>query len=108
MVDSKSSRTPEENESMKLTKKNKGQEPNSKKYRGKNTQTKFQGSDPEYDTELKGLCSDLEDYIFYLGTRASEKLFRTMKDLERYLGEIYSNKFHPYVMTKVPSTSPHP
>ena len=61
--------------------KNKGQASNTKSYIGKNTWTKTQGPELEDDTDLKGRCSDLEVYIFYLGPRSSDEFARTMKDL---------------------------
>ena len=78
MVESKPYRPPEGNAPKKLTEKNKGQEPNSNKYRGTNTQTKYQGTDTKANTDFKVWCSDLEGYIFYLGTISSEKFTRKM------------------------------
>ena len=59
MVENKRSCPPEEIESNKSTEKNKGQEPKSKKYKGNNTQTKYQGTEPKDETNFKGCYSDL-------------------------------------------------
>ena len=63
MVKTKPSLPPEGNEQNNSTDKNKGQATKYKKYRGKKTQTKYQGLDPKSDTDLKGRYSDLEDNI---------------------------------------------
>ena len=86
MVKSEPSCPTEVNESKNLTNENKGQSPNSKKYRGKKTWTKYQVPDPKYDTAFNVQCSGLEGYIFDLGPRSLEKFAKTMKDLERFLG----------------------
>ena len=91
-----------------LTGGNKGQASKSNKYRGNKTWTKSQVPYPKAGTDFKGWCSDLEGYIFNLVLRSSEKFFRTMKDLERYLGATYSNGCKLAIMTKTPATFPDP
>ena len=63
---------PQVNESNNFTGKNKGYASKPKIYRGKKTQTKTQGPELEAETHFKRRCSDLEDYIFDIGLRASE------------------------------------
>ena len=108
VVENKPSHYPEGNQSKNSTVNNKGQESKPKSYIGKKTRTKTQGTELKSNNDFKGWCSDLEDYIFDVGSRASEKLARTMKELERYLGAIYSNICHPDIMTNTPSTFPNP
>ena len=108
MVETKPYLSPEVHQSKDLTDKNKGQAHKSKNYRGKKTRTKYQGPQPETQTDFKGWCSDLEGYIFDLGLRVSDKFARTMKKLERYLGSTYSNICQPSIMTETPSTFPNP
>ena len=83
MAETKPYRSPEINKSKNSTEKNKGDESNPKRYRGRNNLTKTQGPEPEADTNFTDWCSDIEGYIFALGPRASDKFTRTMKDLER-------------------------
>ena len=108
MVGSKPFCPPKVNESKNLTDKNKGQSPNYNKCRGKKTQTKSQDSNPEAETNFKGRVSDLEGYIFNLGTRASEKFSRAMKDLERYLVATFGDICEPAIMTEIPATFLNP
>ena len=75
MVKSKPSRTSEGNELKILIGGNKGQSPNTKKYRGKKTLNKT-GLEPEAETDFQGRCTDLEGYVFYLGPRAPKELER--------------------------------
>ena len=79
-----------------------------KRYRGKETQTKTQGTKLEAETYFKGQCSDQEGYIFNIEQRESDKCSRTMKDLERYLGETYNNICEPAIMPKTPENSLDP
>ena len=88
--------------------KNKGQEPKSKKYRGKETQIKSQGPNPEAKTSIKDGFSDLEGYIFGLGPIASDFFARTMKEMGRYLGKTYSDICQPSIMNRIPATFPDP
>ena len=69
----------EGNDLKNSTEKNKEQSPKSKKYIGKNTQIKSQVPEPKNKTNFKGQCSDLENYIFDLCTRASEKFTKIIK-----------------------------
>ena len=46
--------------------------------------------------------------MFYPGTINSDKFDRAIKDLERYLGETYSNSCQPAIMTETPATFPEP
>ena len=80
----------------------------SKKYRGKKTQTKSQGPDPEDETKFKGQCSDLEFYIFDLWPRASDKFTKTMKYMERYLEATYRNICQTDIMTETLATFSEP
>ena len=72
IVKSKPSRTPEGNKSKILTDRNKGQDPNPKKYIGKKPRNKTT-PEPEAETNFQGWCTNLEGWRFDLGTRASDK-----------------------------------
>ena len=108
MVGSKPFCPPKGNESNKPNDKNKGKSPNSNKYRGKKTRTKYQGPYPEDETNFKGWCSGLEGYLYDLGTRVPVKFSGMMKDLDRYLGETYTNSFQPVIINETPYTLPDP
>ena len=88
-----------------LNDRKKGQESKSKKYRGKKPQNKT-SPEPEAETDLQGRFADLEGCTFDLGPRAPETFTRTMKELERYLGETYSDRCHTSVMTETTATFP--
>ena len=60
------------------------------------------------DTEIQSRCTDLEGYIFDLGQRASEKRFRKMKEMEKYLGATHSDRYQPSIMTETADTFPNP
>ena len=62
----------------------------------------------ESKTDFKGCCSDPEGYILNPGTRARDKFFRTMEDLELYLGETSIDICQPYMMNKTLDTFPDP
>ena len=98
----KPSRSPEVNESKKLTDKKKLQASNPKRYRGKKTRTKTQGSELESNTNFRCRRSDLEGYIFDIGPIASDKFARKMKELDWYLESTYSDSYQPSIMTKTP------
>ena len=91
MVELKPSRPPEGNESKIPTDMNKGQSCNPKKYRCKKPGNKLI-PDPKAKTDFQGWCTDLEGYIFDPGPRASGKFARKMKELEQYIGAIYSDR----------------
>ena len=40
--------------------------------------------------------------------RALDKFARTMKDMEQYLGENYSDIFQPSIIIETPATFPEP
>ena len=107
MVKSKPSRSPEGNESNILTDRNKGQDSKPKKYRGKKPRNKPRPQ-PEAKTDFQGQWTDLECYTFDLGPRASDKFARTIKELELYLGEIYSDSCQKAIMTETAATFPDP
>ena len=52
----------------------------------RNTEKK-PSQEPETETDFQVWCIDLEGYTFDLGPIALETSARTMKELERYLGE---------------------
>ena len=106
VVKTKPSLPPEVNDSNNLTEKNEGQVPKSNNYRGKNTRDKSQVPDTKSNTNFKGRCSDLEDYIFGLGLRALGKFSRTMKEPEHCLGATYRNSCQPAIMTDTLGTLP--
>ena len=108
MVKTKPSRYPEGKESKNLTDEHKGQATKTKRYRGKNNRTKTQVLELKAETNFKGRCSDLEGYGFELGTRVLEKFARTMKELELYLRENYSDIYQPVIMNKKPVFLPDP
>ena len=70
--------------------------------------TKTQGPELEAETDFKGWCSNLDRYIFDIGLRNSYKLARTMKDMERYLGAIYIDRFQTAIMAEKLGTLPEP
>ena len=108
MVKNKPSRSPEVNESKNSTEKNKGQESNTKRHRGKNTRTKTQGPELESETEFKGWSSDLEGYILYLGPRYLEKFPRKINKLERYHGSTYIDSCKQAITNNTPTNPPDP
>ena len=59
----------------------KGQASKPKKYRGKKPWNK-PNPETKTETDFQGRCTDLEGYTFELGPRASEKISRTMMELE--------------------------
>ena len=79
-----------------------------KRYQGKKTRTKTQGTELESNTNFKGLYTDLEGCIFDLGLRSPEKFDKTMKNLEQYLGANYSIGCQTDIMTETPETLPDP
>ena len=89
MVKSKPSCPPEGNELNNPNDRNKGWAYNPKKYRSKK-HLKKPSPDPEVKTEFKVRYNDLEGCIFELLPRPSDKFSWTMKSLEQYLGEMYS------------------
>ena len=99
-VESKPSQYPEGGDSKGSTLKIKVQASKTKKYIGKKKRTKTQGPEIKADTKSKGLCSDLEGYIFDLWPIALEKLSTEMKELERYLGVMYNDICQSDIMTK--------
>ena len=106
MLEQKPSRPPEGNEYKIPTEGNKGQDSNTKKYRGKKQPQNKSSLDPEAETDLQGRCTDLEGYTFDLGSRASDKVSRKMKELDRYLGTICSDSCQPAIMTETAATFP--
>ena len=102
MFETKPYRSPEGNESKRSTDEQKGQSPKTKMYQGKKTRNKTQVPELESKTYFKGLCSDLEFYIFELGKRASGNFDRTQKELEQYFGVTYSDSYQPEIMTETP------
>ena len=92
----------------KLTEEHKVQSPKKKRYQVNDNWTKNQGPEIEAETNFKGQCSNQEGYIFNLGTRAPDKFARTMKNMERYLRETYSDICKPAIVTYTPSTFPNP
>ena len=86
VVKTKPYRSPEGNGLKNFTHEHKTQSSKPKRYRGKKTQTKTQGLEIESETNFKGRCSDLEVYIFNLGSKAWNKFARTMKDLSGIMG----------------------
>ena len=108
MVETKPFRYPEENNSKNLIDKNKGQASNTKRYICKKTRTKTQCLEFEAETDCKGQCSDLEGYIFDIGTRALKKFTRTTKYPESNLGATYINSCQPSIMNETPETFPDP
>ena len=101
-------RPPEVNYSNNLNDKNKGELPNSKKYRGKNTWTKSQGPERKAKTDFKGWFIDLDGYILDPGRRASDKFSRTMKEMYSYNGATHINSCQPAIITETPDTFPDP
>ena len=69
--------------------------------------TKNQGPELKYEIDFKGQCSDLEGYIFDLGPIASDKFYRMMKEMERYLGITYRNRCQIAIINKTPDTFPN-
>ena len=72
------------------------------------TRTKYQGTEPKAKTNLKGICSYLEGYIFDLGPISLDKSTRKMKELQQYLGETYRDRCQPATMTDTQDTLPDP
>ena len=107
MVRSKPSRPPEGNELKIPSDSNKGQASKPNKYMSKKPWNK-PSLDPKTETDFQGRCTDLEGYTFDLGPRASDKLARTMKEMERYLGATYSDSFQPATMTETAATFHNP
>ena len=88
------------------TDRNNGQTYKPKKYRGKKQPQNKPSLEPETKTDFQGRCTDLEDYTFDLGPKASEKFAITMKELERYLGTTYSDIYQPANMTETEANFP--
>ena len=84
---------------------NKVQASNPKKYRGKKPWNK-PSQDPKPDIDFQGRCTDLGGYTFDPEPRASRKLTRKMKELERYLQETYSDSCQPAIWTENAATFP--
>ena len=99
MVKLKTSRPPEGNELKIPTDGNKGQVSKLKQYRGNKQPRNKSSLEPKTETDFQGRCTDLEGYTFDLGPRASDKVARTMKELEWYLRTTYSDSFQPAIMT---------
>ena len=108
MVKSKPYHPPEGNELNIPTDRNKGQVSKPKKYRGKKQPRNKSSLEPKTETHFHGRCTDLEEYTFELGPRASDKLARPMKELERYLGTTYSESCQPAIMTETAANFPDP
>ena len=89
-----------------MTDKNKGHAYNPNRYRGKEMWTKTQGPELEANKNFNGQRSDLEGYISDLGPRASDKLTRTMKELEQYFGATCRDSFQTAIINKTPATLP--
>ena len=99
---------PHEGNELKIpTDGNKGQASNPKKYRGKKPRNK-PSPEPETETDFQGRCTDLEGYTFDLELRASDKFSRIIKELERYLGETYSDSFQPDITSENAATFSEP
>ena len=64
--------------------------------------------DVKIKNNFKVRYSDLEVYIFGLGSKASENFAKTLKQLERCIGETCSDSFQPSIMTETPATFPDP
>ena len=107
MVKSKPSRPPDGNESKILTDSNKGKASKPKKYRGNKPWNK-PSPEPEAKTDFQVRCTNLEGCTFDLGLRESETYARTMKELEMYFGETYSDSCHPAIMTETAANFPDP
>ena len=97
---------PKGNKPKELIDENKGQATNSKKYRGNKNQTKYQCLDPKDDTKFKGLCSDMEGYIY--GLRSSDKSYKKTKELGWHLKETYIDICQPSLMTETTAILPNP
>ena len=107
MVRSKPSRPHEGNESNILNFWKKVHTSNPKKHIGKKPQNK-PGPEPETKTDFQGKCTELEGYTFDFGPRVSKKFARTMKELEGYIGETYSDSCQTAIMTETAATFPDP
>ena len=81
MVGLNPSRSTEGNELKISTDGEKGQVSKPKKYRGKKQLRNKSSLEPETNTDFQGWCTDLEGYTFDLGSRASDKFSRKMKEL---------------------------
>ena len=88
-----------------LTYRNKGQDSNPKKYRDNKPQNKII-PEPKTETNFQARCTDLKDYTFDLGPRASDKFSRTMKELEQYIGVKYSDRCQPTIITETVANFP--
>ena len=108
MVKSKPSRPPEGNELNILTDGNKGQASKPNNYRGKKQHKNKSILEPKTKTDFQGRCTNLEGYTFDLVPRASDKFFRTMKELEQYLGTTYSDSCQPAIMSETVANFPDP
>ena len=88
MVKSKPSHPPEGNELKIPTDRNKVQAFKPKKYIGNKPRNK-PSLEPKTKTDFQVQCTDLKGYTVDLGPISSDKFSRTMKELERYLGESF-------------------
>ena len=86
----------------------KGQSSKPNNYRGKKQPQNKPSLDPKTETEFQGRCTDLEGYTFDLGPRAFDKFFRTMKELEQYLGTTYSESCQTDIITETADNFPDP
>ena len=83
-------------------------EPNTKSYICKKTRIKTQGPDLEAGTNFKGQYSNLENYFFGLGYRASENFTRMTMNLDWCLGVTYRDIFQTTIITKTSEIFPDP
>ena len=104
MVKTKPPRSPEGNMLKNSTDKLKVQATKTKRYQGKKTRTKTRDTELGAKTHFKGWCSSIEGYIFDLGTRATDKFSREIKDMEQYLGSTYSDGCQTAIITKTLAT----
>ena len=107
MVKSKPSCPPEGNELNIPTDRNKVQAYKPKNCRGKKPQNK-PSPEPETKTGFQGRCTDLKGYTFDLWPRASDKFYRTIKELDWYIGATYSDSYQPNIMTETAANFPNP
>ena len=107
MIKQKTSRPYESNESKIPTDGNKREASKPKNFRGRKPRNK-PSLEPGTETDFQGWCNDLEGYIFDIGTRASKTISRTMKEMEIYLGETYSDSCQPAITNDTTATFPDP
>ena len=104
MVKNKPYGSPEGVESKGSSEENKGRAYKPKNHRKNNTGRKNQGQEIEADTNFKCRCSDIEGYVFDLGSRALYNFYSTMKELKQYLGGTYIDSCQTVIMTETPET----